>query len=68
MAKPIYVTDKIHEDLKRLAEKEGVALEGLACVLLRLALSDERLVSMALRLIKACDLSYGAAKLGEKGW
>jgi hypothetical protein len=68
VAKVISITDKIHDDLKRLAEKEGIALEGLACVLLRLALSDERLVGMALRLIKACDLNYGAAKLGEKGW
>ena len=41
MTSQVSITDRIKRDLEDLAKREGVALEGLACVLLRLALSDE---------------------------
>ena len=45
MADAIWVTDRIKADLKRLADEKHVHLEGLTCVLLRLALSDEVLLT-----------------------
>jgi hypothetical protein len=64
----IWVTDRIKKDLEELARKEGVALEGLTCVLLRMALSDESLLNMALKLIKGCDLNHGSTELEKRGW
>jgi hypothetical protein len=46
----------------------GSKIEGLACVLLRLALSDSHLVETALKLIESCDLNHGAAELEKRGW
>jgi hypothetical protein len=64
------ITDKIKADLDDLANKEKVPVEGLTCVLLRLALSDDSLVQRALKLMEKCDLSMelqswkrGAGKL-----
>jgi hypothetical protein len=68
MTSQVWVTDRIKKDLEGLARREGVALEGLTCVLLRLALSDECLVKMALNLIKNCDLNHGATELEKRGW
>jgi hypothetical protein len=52
----IWVTERIKKDLESLAKKEGVTLEGLTCILLRLSLSDRGFVEMVLNLIKSCDL------------
>jgi hypothetical protein len=41
VVKEVWVTDKIKEDLDRLSKDKGTHIEGLACILLRLALSDE---------------------------
>lgn len=68
MAKGIWVTDKIKEDLDRLAKDKGVYVEGLACILLRLALSDEYIIERALKLIERCDLNHGVAELEKRGW
>jgi hypothetical protein len=64
----IWITDKIKKDLKKLAEEKGIHLEGLTCVLLRLALSNEDLLKTALRLIESCDLNHGAVELEKRGW
>jgi hypothetical protein len=68
VADTIWVTDKIKADLKKLAEARKIHLEGLTCVLLRLALSDESLRAMVYHLIESCDLNHGAAELEKRGW
>jgi hypothetical protein len=68
VADTIWVTDRIKADLKRLADERHVHLEGLTCVLLRLALSDDYLLKMALRLIENCNLNHGATELEKRGW
>ena len=68
MTDTIWVTDKIKADLKRLANARNIHLEGLTCVLLRLALSDEDLRMMAFNLIESCDLNHGATELEKRGW
>jgi hypothetical protein len=68
VADTIWVTDKIKADLKRLAEARKIHLEGLTCVLLRLAISNESLCTMAYHLIESCDLNHGATELEKKGW
>ncbi|MCC6018950.1 MAG: hypothetical protein LM601_07960 [Candidatus Verstraetearchaeota archaeon] len=68
MADTIWVTDKIKADLKKLAEARKIHLEGLTCVLLRLAISNESLRAMAYHLIESCDLNHGATELEKRGW
>jgi hypothetical protein len=68
MTGTIFVTNRIKADLERLAKERGIKIEGLACVLLRLALSDSHLVETALKLIESCDLNHGAAELEKRGW
>jgi hypothetical protein len=68
MTSQIWVTDRIKKDLESLAKKEGVTLEGLTCILLRLSLSDRGFVEMVLNLIKSSDLNYGATELEKRGW
>lgn len=68
MTKQVTITDKIKADLEDLAKKENIPLEGLTCVLLRLALNDDIFVERALKLIEKCDLKHGAAELEKKGW
>ncbi|TDA29036.1 MAG: hypothetical protein DSO00_05060 [Archaeoglobi archaeon] len=68
MTSPIWVTDRIKKDLETLAKKEGVTLEGLTCILLRLSLSDRGFVEMVLNLIKSGDLNCGATELEKRGW
>ena len=68
MTSQVWITDRIKRDLEGLAKREGVALEGLTCVLLGLALSDDCLVKKALNLIKSCDLNHGSTELEKRGW
>jgi hypothetical protein len=68
VVKEVWVTDKIGKDLESLAKDKGIRIEGLACILLRLALSDECFTERALKLIEKCDLNYGAVELEKKGW
>jgi hypothetical protein len=68
MTSQIWVTDRIKKDLESLAKKEGVTLEGLTCILLRLSLSDRGFVEMVLNLIKSSDLNCGATELEKRGW
>ena len=67
MVKAIYMTDKVHEDLKRVSDREGISMEGLACVILRLALSDESYVKKLINFMKSCDMD-GPVDLKRKGW
>jgi hypothetical protein len=68
MTKSVMITDKIKADLDDLANKEKVPVEGLTCVLLRLALSDRNLIQCALRMMEICDLKHGATELEKRGW
>ena len=63
----VFITDKIHNRLKQRAKQEGVRLEGLAGVLLKLALDDEKMVDQAIQLIKREGLG-GATDMAAKGW
>jgi len=63
VVKQVWVTDKIMNDIESLAKDKGVHIEGLTCVLLRLALSDGCFIGRALKLIEKCDLNYGAKGL-----
>jgi hypothetical protein len=68
MTKSVTITDKIKADLDDLANKEKVPVEGLTCVLLRLALSDDNIIQRALKLMEKCDLKHGATELEKRGW
>jgi len=68
MTKSITITDKIKADLDHLANKEKVSVEGITCILLRLALTDDSLVHRALKLMEKCDLKHEAAELEKRGW
>jgi hypothetical protein len=68
MTKLVTITDKIKADLDNLARDKNIPLEGLTCVLLRLALNDDSFIERALKLIEKCDLKHGAAELEKKGW
>jgi len=63
----VFITDKIHNRLKERAKGEGVRLEGLAGVLLVLALDDEATVKKAVQTIKREQLG-GAIDMAAKGW
>lgn len=63
----VFITDKIHNQLKGRAKREGVRLEGLAGVLLVLALDDEATVKKAVQTIKREQLG-GATDMAAKGW
>jgi hypothetical protein len=66
MAQP-WVTDRIKADVDKQAASNGVGKEALLNVLLRLALSDDRDVMRAVRLIQAANLG-GEQDLTNKGW
>lgn len=63
----VFITDKIHNRLKERAKQEGVRQEGLAGVLLVLALNDETTVKKAVQIIKREQLG-GATDMAAKGW
>jgi len=68
MTKNVWITDKIKNDLDKLAKNKNIRIEGLTCVLLRLALLDEFFIERALKLIEKCDLNHGSETLEKKGW
>jgi hypothetical protein len=68
LTKQVWITDKIKDDLDKLANAKNIPVEGLTCVLLRLALSDDAFVERVLKLIEKCDLKYGSIELEKKGW
>lgn len=63
----VFTTDKIHNRLKERARREGVRQEGLAGVLLVLALDNEAMVKKAIQIIKDEQLG-GATDMAAKGW
>ena len=64
--KAIAITDKLHSQLLA-ATPPGTALEGLANVLLYLALTDGHTLAQAADLMKRLGLG-GATDLQNRGW
>jgi hypothetical protein len=63
----VNITPRIKNRLATVATEQQVAQEGLASMLLLLALSDRRLVDQAVGIIKTLDL-HGATEMANKGW
>lgn len=73
MSQQVYVTDRIHNWSQTTAQQLSDALnytvrhEGLVCMLLVLALSDERMLKQAGEILRHYNLG-GAQDMENRGW
>jgi len=56
------ITNKVHRELRNLAEESNICMEALGNILLILSLCNEDTVKQAIRFIKQWDLG-GASRL-----
>jgi len=63
----VWLSDRVKEDLERIAKEHKVSQEAIANVILRLTFSDDQEVRKVINLIKSANLG-GQMDLTKKGW